>query len=326
MKPTLRQLEYLVALSESLSFRKAAAKCFVSQPSLSAQIQELEKSLGVRLFERDRRRVMVTSAGEKLVESARRILADVDDMIDGAATRRDPLCGILRLGILPTIAPYVLPNALPLLHRRFPDLRLLLCEEQTHNLVELVRRGRLDLLVIALEAELADLETMKLLSDSFVVVLSESHALARKPRIREVDLEDEDVILLSEGHCLREQVDQVCSASGAQRHAEVHAMSLNTIVHMVAARIGISLLPAMAIPTELRDRKGIAVKRFVEPAPSRSIGLAWRKSSPHGAAFGQIGALLKEVGEAVLALGAERDSTASGGGRTASRNGRSKPR
>lgn len=200
MRPTLRQLEYLVALSETLSFRRAADATHVSQPGLSAQIRELETTLGVRLFERNRRRVLATPAGEEAARRAREVLAHVDDLIDATSLHRNPLTGSLRLGVIPTVSPYLLPRALPAVRERHPDLRLLLAEDQTPRLVERLADGALDVLLLALETDLGDSDTLPLFRDPFVLVVPSTHSLARRKRVREQDLAGESVLLLEDGH------------------------------------------------------------------------------------------------------------------------------
>jgi LysR family hydrogen peroxide-inducible transcriptional activator len=295
MRPTLRQLEYVVALCETLNFRKAAERCCVSQPSLSAQLQEIERVLGVRLFERDKRKVLLTAAGEAFAGAARRIIMDVDDLVQATANHRNPFAGTLRLGVIPTVAPYMLPAALPALRRQWPRLRLLLCEEQTHGLVERAARGDLDLLLLALEADLGPLESLALFTDPLVAVFSENHPLARSKRLRQADLAGQEVLVLGEGNCLRDQALSVCEAAGARGLPQVRAMSLPTVVQMARSGVGITLLPSLAITAELRGKKGLAWREFVEPRPARTVGLAWRKSSPHKEAFVRLGNLLRQI-------------------------------
>lgn len=200
MRPTLRQLEYLVALSETLSFRRAADVAHVSQPGLSAQIRELETNLGVRLFERNRRRVLATPAGEEAARRAREILTCVDDLIDAAGGHRKPLMGDLRLGVIPTVAPYLLPRTLPAVRAGHPELRLLLAEDQTPRLVKRLADGALDVLLLALEADLGDSDTLPLFRDPFVLAVPSGHAFAKRKRVREQDLAGESVLLLEDGH------------------------------------------------------------------------------------------------------------------------------
>jgi len=200
MRPSLRQLEYLVAVADLLHFRRAAEATHVSQPGLSAQIQELERLLGVRLFERDRRHVLPTAAGRDAARQARAILAAVDDLIEGARGHREPLTGTLRVGVIPTVAPYLLPRLLPHLRARFPHLRLLLREEQTPRLIDLLSDGHLDVLLLALEADLGDAVTRALFRDPFLLAVPPGHRLAGRRRLRERDLADEELLLLEDGH------------------------------------------------------------------------------------------------------------------------------
>ncbi len=303
---TLRQLEYVVALADTLSFRRAAEKCLVSQPSLSSQLQELERMLGVQLFERDKRKVLVTRAGEEFVKRARVVLLQVDDLAGSTASFKDPVAGAMHLGVIPTIAPYMLPVALPLLRERYPELRVLLCEEQTDGLVGLAARGKLDVLLLAMEADLGDLERRPLFTDPLVVVLPSDHVLCRKARLKAADLQGQDLLLLSEGHCLRGQTEPICRSVGACELAEVRAMSLSTLVQMVAGGLGLTLLPIIALDSELRGRKGLAFRPFSDPQPNRTVGLAWRRSSSshHEARFRLLGEVLKTVGEKLIGQGA----------------------
>ena len=200
MRPTLRQLEYLVAVAEHLNFRRAAEQCAVTQPALSSQIAQLEKTLGVSLLERDRRRVLLTAAGEAQVSRAREILSRVDDAIQAARTHKEPLAGQLSLGVIPTVAPYLLPRSLPALHAHYPKLKLRLREDHTERLVESTLRGELDVLVLALEADLGELETMPLFEDPFRLAVPAGHPVAKRKTARETDLAGEPVLYLDDGH------------------------------------------------------------------------------------------------------------------------------
>ncbi len=215
MKITLRQLEYLVALAELRSFHKAAAACHVSQPALSTQIKQLEEQLGLKLLERNQRMVMVTPAGEEVVRRAHLVLNGANDLIEVAQALTLPMSGTLRLGVIPTIAPYFLPKALPKVRELFPDLRLLLYEEKTDVLVRLLNEGQLDLALLALGVELGDLATMELFQDRFLLALPEQHKLAQQKTVQHSDLFDQEVLLLEDGHCLRDQVWPVCESGGA---------------------------------------------------------------------------------------------------------------
>lgn len=283
-RPSIRQFEYLVALAETLNFRRAAERCYVSQPALSAQIQKLEDILGVKLFERDPRRVLVTPAGAEAAERARTVLAACDDFVRGVVHGGDPLSGRLRLGVIPTVAPYVLPRVLPAVRKRFPALELLIREDRTASLLGELEAGRLDLLLLALEAELGDAETMLLCEESFVLAMPKGHLLEKRQKVGQADLAGLAVLLLEDGHCLRSSTLEVCRAGGAHELVDFRATSLGTLVQMVASGIGVTLLPEMAVPVEVRSEE-ISVRPFATPAPLRRIGLAWRPQSPRKAAF-----------------------------------------
>lgn len=289
-----------MALPDTLSFRKAAEACSVSQPGLSVQLKELERMLEVRLFERDRRKVLLTAAGKRIVQAARQILAEVEGLVESARSLKNPLAGVLRLGVIPTVAPYLLPRIMPAVHRKYPDLRLFLREEQTRTLVELAREGQLDLLLLALEAELGDLETAPLFADPFVLALSAAHPLARRKVVCEKDLRGEQILLLTDGHCLRGQTAPICESADACELADFRATSLSTLVQMVASGIGVTLLPRMALEAEVGSRKGLTARKFAATAPARTIGFAWRRSSPYRGTFLLLGEVFKGI------LGPER--------------------
>jgi len=292
-RPSLRQLECMVAVAEQLNFRKAAEACFITQPALSLQIQQLETLLGTRLFERDRRRVLLTPAGEALVPRARAALAELDALVEAARVLHDPLAGTLRLGVIPTVAPYALPAVIPALRRKFPRLRLLLQEEPTARLVELTQNGRLDLCLLALEADLGGLETRALYFDPFVLAVPAGHALAARKQATEADLAEEEVLLLEDGHCLREQALALCRRSGARELGNFRATSLNTLVRMIAGGIGVTLLPTMAVPVDVHAQDRLSLVSL-ERRTGRTIGLAWRASSPRGDTFELLAKLFLE--------------------------------
>ncbi len=285
MLPSFRQLEYFVAVAEHLSFGRAADACHVSQPGLSTQLRQLEDTLGVRLFERDRRRVLLTPAGRSLLARARRVLIDGEALVDAARVFTRPLTGELRLGIIPTVAPYLLPAALPSLHRHYPDLRLLLREDETRVLVSLLAEGRLDLLLLALQADLGDAETMALFDDPFVLAVPAGHRLARRKRVNESDLVGEQVLLLQDGHCLRDQALRVCDHAGATELGDFRATSLTTLAQMVAGGIGVTLLPSMSLAAEVECRPDLVALPFSRPSPRRTIGLAWRPTTARADEF-----------------------------------------
>jgi LysR family hydrogen peroxide-inducible transcriptional activator len=291
---SLRQLQYAVAVGELLSFRRAAERCGVSQPSLSAQLALLEQALGSRLFERDRRRVLLTSTGQALVERARTVLREVDDLLELAQRARDPLAGTLRLGVIPTLAPYLVPRLRPALRRAYPRLGVLWVEDKTDVLVGKLEQGELAGALLALEADLGDVEREVIGYDPFLLATARGHPLGVAPgTARPADLRDESVLLLDEGHCLREQTLALCSGAKAQE-LEFRATSLPTLVQMVADGAGVTLLPALAVPTEAR-RAQLSLRRFAEPQPGRTLGLVWRRRSPLDAALRQLAATARQV-------------------------------
>ena len=293
MRPSIRQLEYLVALAGTRHFGKAAKACAVTQPALSLQIRQLEELLGVRLFERGRRQVLITPAGARVIERAREALRGVDDVLDEARAAQRPLTGRLGLGVIPTIAPYWLPRALPAVRAAHPELELLLREDQTQRIVARLRAGELELLLLALPIEGDDLETLPLLEEPFVLALPEAHALARgRGALPESALEGEPVVLLEEGHCLRAQALALCDAAGARETGRVQATSLGTLVQMVANGLGITLLPASSLEVEARPGSGIALRALAAPTPGRTLGLAWRRGSARATEFRALGEIL----------------------------------
>ena len=274
---TLRQLEYVVAVADTLGFRKAAERCAVSQPSLSAQVKELEEVLGVAVFERDKRRVIVTPVGETIVARARRVLVEAEDLVAAATRGRDPFEGTFRVGVIPTIAPYYLPEVTDVLSAKYPKLALEFREAKTEDTVKGLREGSLDLGLVALEADLGDLEHAEVFRDRFVVALPAGHPLAKKKRVPEEALGTTSILLLEDGHCLRTQALAVCSQAGAQESG-FRATSLATLVQMASAGRGATLLPAIALPVENR-RGQLVVRPFTPPGPGRTIALAWRRGS-----------------------------------------------
>lgn len=284
-RPTLRQLEYFVALAERLNFRKAAEACYVSQPTLSAQIAGLEATLGVQLFERDRRGVRLTAAGEALVPGAREALAQTDRLVQLAGSFGAPLTGPLRLGVIPTVGPYLLPRILPGISQAFPDLQLYLREDMTGRLLEQLDAGRLDLLLLATDLDLGGAQVLPLFSDPFVLAVSATDELAEATEVAVSDLEGRDVLLLDEGHCLRDQALPLCNAAGADEMSGFRASSLGTITQMVAAGLGVTLLPELAVEREAAAVPNLRVIPFAGDGHARQIGLAWRQSSPRTAEY-----------------------------------------
>jgi LysR family hydrogen peroxide-inducible transcriptional activator len=237
--------------------------------------------------------VLLTRAGEELLPRALASLREVDGLVDASLMLRDPLSGTLRIGVIPTVAPYVLPVAIGPLRKRFPKLRLLLREDQTTHLVDMVQRGSLDLALLALEVELGSLEKLPLYVDPFVVAVPAGHTLAARKTVREQDLADQQVLLLEDGHCLRDHALSICKRAGARELGDFRATSLNTLVRMVAGGTGVTLLPAMALPVEVHSQDRV-VALALERREVRTIGLAWRPSTPRRATFELLGQVLAE--------------------------------
>jgi len=290
---SLRQLQYAVAVAETGGFRRAAERCHVSQPSLSAQLAQLEGVLGVRLFERDRRRVLPTAAGEALIGLARRVLLAAGDLAASAAQLGDPLAGPLHLGVIPTVSPYLLPMATSTLRARGSRLTLRWTEDRTDGLLAALREGRLDGVLLASVAGLEDLVRTTVCVDPFVLAMPSGHPLARGRRLARLeDLEGETALLLEDGHCLRDQALAVCARSRV-READFRATSLSTLVQMVRGGAGVTLLPAMSLPVENRGEV-LAVRKFQAPSPGRTVLLAWRRQSARALALGQVAEALRE--------------------------------
>lgn len=281
----LRDLRYLVALADTRHFGKAAAKSFVSQPTLSAQLKKLEGYLGVQLIERQPRKVTLTDTGAKIVTLARHILQESDEIIALARADYDPLEGKLKVAFIPTIGPYLLPLIARKLRKQLPRLQLMLYEYQTEVLLEKLRAGDIDLGVLALPIAAEGLETRELYDENFTVAMPGAHPLAKKTSIKLDDLNGESVLLLEDGHCLRDQALDVCNRVHAKEHDDYRATSLETLRQMVAAGLGITLLPELATRGPFGTGHGLVVKPFAKPVPSRLVGAVWRKSSTRVAAM-----------------------------------------
>jgi LysR family hydrogen peroxide-inducible transcriptional activator len=299
-RSSVRQLECLVAVADHGSFRKAAVALGISQPALSAQVQAAEHLLGVQVFERDRRAVLVTPAGDDVIGRARIALDAIDAVGDAARRRGEPLVGPLRLGVIPTVAPYWLPALLPAVRKRFPRLELILREDQTVRLLAQLAAGQLDASLLALPVP-GDVTTAAIASERFLVALPRGAPLAHhRGKLSERDLDNEAMLLLEDGHCLRDQALAVCERGGAVEAMEVRATSLPTLVQMVAGGLGITLLPEAAAATLVRPRDGVELAEMAPP-PGRTLGLAWRTSSARLREFRLLAEVMRDEAARFLA-------------------------
>ena len=299
----LRDLRYLIALADLRHFGKAAEACFVSQPTLSTQIRKLEDELGVALVERAPRKVMLTAAGQDVVQRARRIVAEVEQMKESARRSQDPGSGTLRLGVFPTLGPYLLPHVVPGLRERFPELELLLVEEKSDALLQRLREGKLDAILLALPLHDDQLHAEPLFEERFVFAAPKQHPLAGNDVLSMAQLSDETLLLLEDGHCLREQALDVCRLSGAQEKSGFRATSLETLRQMVAAGVGVTLLPALSVHEPIAQSPNIRLVPFRDPPPSRQIALVWRKSSALDGFLQQLAEVIGTQARAQLAQG-----------------------
>lgn len=286
-----RDLKYLVALADLRHFGKAALACFVSQPALSMQIKKLEESLGVQLLERTNKSVMLTAIGSNIAERARFILSQIEEMRDTAKLAKDPYTGELKLGIIPTLAPYLLPHIIPVLSKKFPKLSFYLVEEQTHLLVKKLKEGNLDAAILALPVTEADLMSALLFEEDFLLAVPNNHPFANKKIIKSTDLANKNLLLLEDGHCMREQALAFCHRIQATETQNFRATSLETLRHMTAAGVGITLMPKLACRTD----DGISYLSFGKPKPTRSIGLCWRASTAKKILLEDLASQIKKI-------------------------------
>lgn len=288
---TFKQLKYFDALARERHFGRAAETCSVTQPALSMQIGELEQSLGIMLVERTRTGVQLTDKGHEIALRSTRILGDVRDLIAYAQQSSQVLSGPLRLGVIPSIAPYMLPPLLPILREAYPNLELHVRETQTKPLTEELIDGKLDVLLLALPIKHADIEEYKIFEDRFLLAVPQKTKLTGRVRATRDMIEKERLLLLEEGHCLRDQALTFCTLQQVNMVNTFGASSLSTIVEMVSAGFGITLLPEMSLGMEVRGRD-FSLVRFADPEPFRSIGLVWRSTSPRKADFREFGRLV----------------------------------
>ena len=290
---TLRQLRYLTALARYKHFGRAAEDCSVSQPALSMQVRELEREIGTELVERRPNEIAFTATGVEVAERAEHILAATRDLVE-FARHRDILTGTLKLGIIPTLAPYILPRVLPKLQAMYPRLRLEVRETQTKMLLQELVRGELDSVMLALPVEGADIETLRLFDDPFLLAVPAADERPLRGRVDIADVDQGRLILLEEGHCLRDQALTFCATPRRDAPAGLGATSLATVMQMVANGYGVTLLPEVAAETEVRDDR-VKLLRFSEPQPARTIGLAWRRTSPRRKDFAAVGDIVTKA-------------------------------
>ena len=295
---TLKQMRYFEALARHGHFGRAADVCAISQPALSMQIKDLEGSLGIALFERGARSVRLTSFGMEFARRVRDILRGVDELADLARASQDRLVGRLRMGVIPTVAPYLLPSLIADLSRNYPDLDLHLRETMTQNLLNEIAEGRLDTAIVALPVSEPSLSEVALFSETFILVRPASDA--NKPVPNRETLRELRLLLLEEGHCFRDQALSFCDLPSTQPRELLDGSSLTTLVQMVSAGIGVTLIPQMAVPVETRSAR-VSLARFAAPEPERTIGMIWRKTSPFALQLGQIAEVVRQSAETLRA-------------------------
>jgi LysR family hydrogen peroxide-inducible transcriptional activator len=296
----LRDLRYLVALADQRHFGRAAEACFVSQPTLSMQIKKLEAELDVTLVERTPRRVLLTEAGLAVAERARAILHEVAEIRELARQRHDPEAGTVRLGLFPTLGPYLLPHVVPAIRARFPRLELLLVEEKTEQILKSLREGRLDAGVLALPLNDPQIHCEFLFEEPFLLAVPPDHRLAGRHLLKLSDIADESLLLLEEGHCLREQALDVCRLAGASEKDGFRATSLETLRQMVAAHVGVTLMPSLSVQPPVPRSEALRLLPFRDHGPSRKIAMVWRKRSAMAGFLGKLAATLRELPPALL--------------------------
>jgi len=293
--PTLRQLQFLVALRAERSFVGAAEAVGVTQPTLSAGIKDLENALGAILVERGRTGAVLTPAGEEAAERAARAISEVEELVRTVQAAGEPFSGTFRLGAIPTIAPFLLPRALPLLKQKYPRLRLQMREDLTHRLVEALRARTLDAALIALPYEAHGIATATIADDEFLFLGPEDHPLAKRNDLSPDQLRQDELLLLEDGHCLREHALSACKLAPSRRSSEVGATSLHTLVQMVAGGMGVTLLPKIAAEAGATAGAHVAMRPFAKPVVGRAIGVAWRDGGARAEEARMLAEVLREL-------------------------------
>jgi len=280
MIPSIKQLKYICAVAEHRHFSKAAEACFVTQSTLSASIQDLESQLDAVIFERNKKSVLITPLGERLLQQARVVLGDVEDFISIAHSHDEALAGEIRLGVIPTIGPFLLPSLLSELREQYTKLKLYLREDMSADLVQRLQQGKLDLILLAFPYPLPEIETVSLFKDEFLLCLPPGHPLEKAKQVKQQQLRGESLLLLEEGHCLRDHALEACKLEKAETDIVYQGNSLHTLVQMVANGLGVTLLPAVSITGGVLGNTQLQLKSFGSENVSREIGMAWRKSDP----------------------------------------------
>jgi LysR family hydrogen peroxide-inducible transcriptional activator len=292
--PSLRQLRFLCALAEQCHFGRAAESCAVTQSTLSGGIKELEVRLGITLFERSHRHVMLTPLGKEIATRAKRLLIDAEELVGLASNAQEPLSGPLRFGVIPTVGPYVLPSLLSHLGIALPKLKLHVREAPTPVLLDKLAGGELDIFLAAVPYELGDVEAMEIAEDPIVVAMPSNHPLGHQKGVSRDDLAREQLLLIEDGHCLRSHTLQACRIADPVRNEVFQATSLRTLIQMVAAELGITLVPQIAVASELASTRNIVIRPLSPDKPFRTLVLAWRPTSARGAEFRMLGNLIRE--------------------------------
>jgi len=309
--PSLQQLRFLCALAEQCHFGRAAESCAVTQSTLSGGIKELEARLGITLFERSHRHVMLTPLGKEIATRAQRLLVDAEELVGLARNAQEPLSGPLRFGVIPTVGPYVLPSLLSHLGTARPTLKLHVREAPTTVLLDKLAGGELDILLVAVPYGLGDVEVMEIAEDPIVVAMPRDHPLGHHKVVSHDDLAREQLLLIEDGHCLRSHSLQACRIADTVRNEVFQATSLRTLVQMVAAGLGITLMPQIAVASELASTCNVVIRPLSPDKPFRTLVLAWRPTSSRGAEFRMLGNLIRDcVTGAKKAFAPDRDTEA----------------
>lgn len=296
----LRDLKYLISVAKYKHFGKAADACCISQPTLSAQLKKLETELNVQLFERNNKQVLITPIGQAVIDCAKNIITEVEKMKHLAEVEADPYSGLLRVGVIPTLGPYLLPHVIPAIKTALPNLKLYLREDLTHRILRDLYEGELDIIILATAVDNDALDKIDLFEEQFFIALPVDHKLANNDFISLNDIHNEQILLLEDGHCLREQALQVCHLSGAREKTELRATSLETLRQMVGGGSGITFLPHLAVKHKSKIDDMLAISAFNKPPLSRQVAMFYRKSMPKLACSKKIATIIKTTVQTLI--------------------------